>query len=618
MSEARPPTARSLLWPRRPSAYLGMLAAVVSAVSRVAVVPLFVTPLFDRALADPSALPRLLAVAGAVVLGGALALWAQDALLGRAAAMATAEARRAVYADLLSRPPGTLPGTSGSLASRVITDLKEVENYVRYGLGSLVAESVTLGLILGALVRADVRAAALLVALGVPAALALRGLGSALQRAAAGSMEGTEALGRHIQEGVKHHETVAAFGARPFMLRRFDAVNRLTAAAGARRSLLAGLQVPVTQVLLYGALGAVVVVLAGGVRRGEMTVGQMVSFLTLVALAAAPAQLLPAAYALYRQAAAAARRVEALASGRPAAVTPGAGSGAPAADGAAHATGAVLRSTLAGARRGPAAVGEPASRGAAEGAGAAEGGAAQAQPPALSLRGLATGFDAARPVLTGVDLDLPPRGLYAVTGPSGIGKTTLLRTLLGLIPPVAGSVAWGGRDLREVPDEELRRLVAYVPQGHELVSGTVREAVALGRDVGDEELWEALEAAGVAAAVAALPGGLDAELGEDGAGLSGGQRQRLAIARALVGRPAALLLDEPTSNLDEASEAEVVELLSRLAAERLVVAVSHRPALVAAADGVIELAAPAQPAARGRDEAPPAAAARGGTGRGPG
>src|SRR5690606_19121894 len=145
---ARAPPARSLLWPRRPRAYLGALAAVVSAVSRVAVVPLFVTPLFDEALADPSALPRLLVAAGAVVLGGALALWAQDALLGRAAALSTADARRALYADLLARPAGTLPGSSGALASRVITDLKEVETYLRYGLGSLVAESVTLALIL--------------------------------------------------------------------------------------------------------------------------------------------------------------------------------------------------------------------------------------------------------------------------------------------------------------------------------------------------------------------------------------------------------------------------------------------------------------------------------------
>ncbi len=572
----RPPTARALLWPRRPSAYLGVLAAVVGAVSRVAVVPLFVTPLFDRALGEPAALPRLLLVAGAVVVVGSLALWAQDALLGRAAALSTADARREVYAHLLGRPPGTLPGSSGALASRVVTDLKEVENYVRYGLGSLVAESVTLGLILGALVRADARAAGLLAALGLPAALALRALGAALQRAAAGSMAGAEALGRHIQEGVRHHETVAAFGARRFMLRRFEEANRATAAAGARRSLLAGLQVPVTQVLLYGALGAVVVVLAGGVRRGELTVGEMVSFLTLVALAAGPAQLLPAAYALYRQAAAAARRVEALGRGGEAA------DGARAADGPPVAAtgrtpGDAPRARLAGPGRSGASLGAP--------------------PHALSLRGLATGFDAERPVSTGLDLDLPARGLFVVTGPSGVGKTTLLRTLLGLVPPMAGSVAWGGRELSGVPEEELRRLVAYVPQGHELVSGTVREALAMGRDAGDEDLWRALEAAGVAQTVAALPGGLDAELGEDGAGLSGGQRQRLAIARALVGSPAALLLDEPTSNLDEAAEAGVVELLARLGRERLVLAVSHRPALAAAADAVIELSPADEPGA---------------------
>lgn len=552
------PTAGRLLWPTRRSAVLGALAAVASAVARVAVVPLFVTPLFDEALADPAALPRLLAVAGAVVLAGSLALWAQDALLGRAAALSAADARRAAYAHLLARPPGTLPGSSGALASRVITDLKEVETYVRYGLGSLVAEGVTLALILAALVRADPRSAALLVLLGLPAAWALRRLGGALQRASAGSMEGTEALGRHLQEGVRHHETVAAFGARSFMLRRFEAANRSTAAAGARRSLLAALQVPVTQVLLYVALGAVVVVLAGGVRRGQLTVGEMVSFLTLVALAAAPAQLLPAAYAMYRQARAAALRVEALVGG--------AGSGREA---------------------GSAAAADPAPRSGGTGAG-------------LAVRGLATGFDPDRPVLSGLDLELPGRGLFVVSGPSGVGKTTLLRTLLGLLPPLAGSVAWAGRELGSVPDAELRRLVAYVPQGHELVSGTVRDALAMGRDVPDDALWEALAAAGVAEAVAALPGGLDAELGEDGAGLSGGQRQRLAIARALVGRPAALLLDEPTSNLDEAAEAGVVALLASLSEGMLVLAVTHRPALAAAADTVIELAAPPQAGAEAR------------------
>lgn len=547
------PTAARLLWPRTPDGVLGAVAAVVNAVSRVAVIPLFVTPLIDTALGDPSRLPGLLVVAGVVVLVGSLALFAQDSLLGRAAAHGAARARRRVYEELLARPVGTLPGSSGALASRLITDVKEVETYVRYGLGSLVAEGVTLLLILGALVRADPRAAALLVALGVPAAWALRRVGMALQRASTGSMEGTESLGRHVQEGVRHHETIAAFGARAFALRRFEAANRATAETTSRRSLLAALQVPLTQVLLFGALGALVVVLTGSVQRGELTVGEMVAFLTLVALAATPAQLLPAAYAMYRQAAAAALRIESLA----------AGAGA-----------------LADEGRGPSAVGS-----------AAVGvwGEATDAEPAFVVTDLAAGLDEARPVISGLDVTLPRRGLVVITGPSGAGKTTLLRTLLGLIRPVAGSVTLEGRDVREIPEADLRHALAYVPQGHDLLSGTVRESLTLGRAASDGDLWAALAAAGVAQAVERLPAGLEAPLGEDGSGLSGGQRQRLAIARALVGDPLAVLLDEPTSNLDEAAEAGVVALLRGLAAERLVVAVSHRPALTSVADVVMEL-----------------------------
>src|SRR5690606_23847490 len=190
-----------------------------------------------------------------------------------------------------------------------------------------------------------------------------------------GSMEGTESIGRHLQEGVRHHETIAAFGARRFALRRFEAANRATAETTTRRGLLAALQVPLTQVLLFGALGALVVVLTGSVQRGELTVGEMVAFLTLVALAATPAQLLPAAYAMYRQAAAAALRIESLA----------AGAGA-----------------LADEGRGPSAVGS-----------AAVGvwGEATDAEPAFVVTDLAAGLDEARPVISGLDVTLPRRGL---------------------------------------------------------------------------------------------------------------------------------------------------------------------------------------------------------------
>src|SRR5690606_37995861 len=216
------------LFPRSAAGLLGCLAAVVNGVLRVAIVPVFVTPLFDRVLQaeDPAALPGVLAVAALVAVGGSLALWAQDALLGRAAARLAADWRRRLYRALLDGPPGRLPGSSGGLASRIVNDLREVETYYRYGLGTLVAESVTLVLILVLLVRADALAALALLALALPSVLALRWVGGYLERAADRSMAQSEAVGRHLQEGLKHHELVRAFGARRFMQARFEPANR--------------------------------------------------------------------------------------------------------------------------------------------------------------------------------------------------------------------------------------------------------------------------------------------------------------------------------------------------------------------------------------------------------
>ncbi|HET8985046.1 MAG TPA: ABC transporter ATP-binding protein [Trueperaceae bacterium] len=539
--------ADRLLWPRSPSAVLGALAALANAGLRVAIVPVFVTPLFDTVLQanDASALPRVLWTAALVALAGSLALWAQDAFLGRAAAQAAAATRSRLYSRLLALPPGRLPGTSGGLAGRLMGDVREVENYVRYGLGTLIAESVTLLTIFVLLVRSDARAAGALLVLVVPAALVLRAVGSALERATSGSLAGTEDLSKHVQEGLKHHETVASFGASRFMLDRFAADNSVTARSMIRRSSLGALQVPLTQVLVFTAVGLLVYFLVGGVQRGGTSIGQVVSFLTLVALAATPAQLLPHGYALFRQARAAAQRLAELDSVPIRADTP--------------------PRPEAAQRR------------------------ATARRSGLSLSGLAIGYHDGGEVLAGIDYDFPERGLVAITGASGRGKTTLLRTLLAFIEPREGSATLDGVPVSAVPAAAFRETVAYVPQSHDVLSGPVRDVLALGRSVSDAGILSALERSGLGDAVAAMDEGLATVLGEDGSGLSGGQRQRLAIARALLGEPRVLLLDEPTSNLDDATEQQIVGLLRHLAADRLVVAVTHRPALLEAADEVLDL-----------------------------
>lgn len=553
----------SLLFPRSGWALAGMSAATVNAAMRVAIIPIFVTPVFDRVLAqnDLSALPRILAMAAAIAIVGALALWAQDAFLGRAAAGVAAAWRRGLFRNLLARTPGTLPGTSGGLSSRILTDLREVETYYHYGLGTLVAETFTLAGVLAYLFVANWQATLLLVAFGVPGFLILRWVGTGLERIADRSQAGMEALGRILQEGLRHHESIRAFAADDHMLEKLEPKNRETARDMARRSFLGGAQIPLTQVLVFVAVGLLVVILAQSVQQGTMTAGETIGFLILVALLSTPLQLLPQGYAMFLQARAASQRLVSLRE-QPAA--------------------------LPHPARGPTTSSKTVTPSESRPEPSPPSDAATPEAPCLQLDSV--GFDYGdTPVLTDLALSLPHIGLVTIVGASGSGKTTLLRLILGFLEPTRGSVRFHGRDLADVPEVELRSRIAYVPQEHELLSGTIRENVLLGRNLTATDTWAALRDAGIAETVEALPHGLDTELREDGAGLSGGQRQRIAIARALVGRPDVLLLDEPTSNLDPASEAALVAVLKRQAERRLVVAVAHRPALADEADLTIRL-----------------------------
>ncbi len=177
-----------------------------------------------------------------------------------------------------------------------------------------------------------------------------------------------------------------------------------------------------------------------------------------------------------------------------------------------------------------------------------------------------------RLVLEGLDLRLPAAGLVAVTGPSGAGKSTLLELLAGLRTPTTGRVT-----------SAKAHLLSQRPL---LVAGSLRDNLTLGveRPPCDDALWEALAQVGLAADLGELAGGLEARIGDDGFGLSAGQRARLALARALLSDAPLVLLDEPTAHLDPVSAGLAHDAISTLARRRTVVAVTHRPELVADAD----------------------------------
>ncbi|MCX7920816.1 MAG: ABC transporter ATP-binding protein/permease [Clostridia bacterium] len=218
------------------------------------------------------------------------------------------------------------------------------------------------------------------------------------------------------------------------------------------------------------------------------------------------------------------------------------------------------------------------------------------EPESYSLTGGSTGdminfqkvsfsYDAEKRILDGIEFSIQRGKIAALVGPSGSGKSSIVKLLMGFYPADTGSIAVNGKPIQDYTLEQLRNLIAYVPQDAYLFHGTVKDNIAMGKEnASKEEIISAAKAANAHDFIMELPQGYDTVVGERGARLSGGQRQRIAIARAIIKNAPILILDEATSALDSESEQLVQQALNNLMKNRTVIIIAHRLSTIENAD----------------------------------
>src|SRR6185437_1856177 len=431
---------------------------------------------------------------------------------------------------------------SGQLLSRATTDLSTIRRFVGFGFVFLIANSITTIVVVILLLHLQ-PALGLFVLLGMAPLLVLtRRFELRYSRDARRAQDLTGDLATSVEESALGIRVIKSYGRRPQMLASFTRdASVLRGAELTKIRTLAGfwaLLEGLPQLLLAGVAGGGVFAAA----HGALSAGQLVAFLTLYLRLIWPMIALGWLLALTQEAASAARRIFEVLDEQPSIVD------------------RPSPKTLQSKERG------------------------------LEFHHVRFRYpDADDDVLRGVELTIHDGETMALVGATGSGKTTLLELVPRLYDVTAGSITIGGCDIRDLSLDELRATVATAFEEATLFSASVRENVTLGRpDASEASLVEALEIA-QAGFVYQLPFGLDTRIGEQGMSLSGGQRQRLALARAVLGRPRVLVLDDPLSALDVQTEAQVQSALRNVLSTTTALVVAHRPSTVLLADRVAML-----------------------------
>ncbi|HEY1616136.1 MAG TPA: ABC transporter ATP-binding protein [Streptosporangiaceae bacterium] len=531
-----------------------MIVAAVVAVSAEIVIPLLTKSVIDNAIDPASHHPNraLLVELGvaALVFGLIQSLLSFFRRWVQAAAVAGMEKkmRDDLYAHLQRLEPSFHDAwQSGQLLSRATTDLSAIRRFGGFGVVFFITNIWTFLAVVALLIDLNWWLGLITGGVFLPVAVLCMAFEKRYRVLSRRVQDEQGDLATYVEEATTGIRVLKSLGRRDeAAARHLGQARRVfrtqVAMARLRGSFWASLDlapnVVIGLLLLLGALA---------VSRHDLTVGGLVAFITLALLLVWPIEAMGYIIAGGQEAATAAQRVYEILdtppaiADRPAALVPRQARAAEAGD----------------------------------------------QPGHLVFENVTFAYPGSQdPVLRGVSLELSPGETLALVGATGSGKTTLLSLIPRLADVTSGAIRLDGTDIRDLPLAALRERLGCAFEDPTLFSASVRENVSYGAPGASEEEIRAALAVAQADFADSLPWGLDTRIGEQGMALSGGQRQRIALARAILGRPQVLLMDDPLSALDVHTEAKVTHALGEVLSMSTALVVAHRPSTVLLADRV--------------------------------